>query len=611
MKDLWGDARGFAELRTISPDRHAASEFFPYPSKLDEFLRRGKELSGRSNVYFGVCLRSRRSGTAADVLSVPALWCDLDFKTSDEATCRKRLSEFPLKPSTIIETGGGLHLYWIMKEPILGANPQKIRFLNQGIASWLGGDPNACDIARILRLPGTENLKYNPPRAVKLFATTGARYNLMDFDFLPRAEESPPTTPATDTAGVILEGSRNSALMSLAGTLRRRGLSHSEITPILGIVNRQRCRPPLDDSEIVGIAHNVERYQPSAPINGTHQPEEPATPEPEDVKVADGYSAVDIMAKELPPIDYIIEPIMSIGNLSLIQGEPKGGKSSFALYCAVSAAIGLWTSSRFCVPRPRRTLFMTWEDGLRRAKTRLVQYLGGLGCGAPENLTLYVHQNCPTIRLETPVGRLILRKVIEKYAAEFVILDTLSHLSGCDENSKKEMQPVMDALKDTARDMNCGILTLHHTGKPGMQEKKSTVYKGRGSSVIAAAPDVILDWGCRGNTNVTPCNIIGKDDDSDCFSVVYTKDDDEHVRWAIEDAEVTGSKAQNTEKVITTLAELQKGFPEGVGQRALVKACGLAQNTVKVHLFELMAKGKVRWKLKGQSKVWLGVNDGN
>ncbi len=60
--------------------------------------------------------------------------------------------------------------------------------VNLNLAAYLGGDMNAIDAARILRLPLTKNIKYQPPRDVVLVHCNGAEYCLSDFDFLPLAE---------------------------------------------------------------------------------------------------------------------------------------------------------------------------------------------------------------------------------------------------------------------------------------------------------------------------------------------------------------------------------------------------------------------------------------
>jgi hypothetical protein len=58
------------------------------------------------------------------------------------------------------------------------------------LAHYFGGDHNACDASRILRVPGTFNHKYNPKREVRLIHQNGAEYLLEDFEFLPPYEKS-------------------------------------------------------------------------------------------------------------------------------------------------------------------------------------------------------------------------------------------------------------------------------------------------------------------------------------------------------------------------------------------------------------------------------------
>ncbi|MFH0768304.1 MAG: phage/plasmid primase, P4 family [Chloroflexota bacterium] len=60
----------------------------------------------------------------------------------------------------------------------------------------------------------------------------------------------------------IPEGQRNSTLTSLAGAMRRRGMSQEAIEAALLEVNRQQCSPPLSEDEVTGISRSVTRYQP-------------------------------------------------------------------------------------------------------------------------------------------------------------------------------------------------------------------------------------------------------------------------------------------------------------------------------------------------------------
>lgn len=61
----------------------------------------------------------------------------------------------------------------------------------------------------------------------------------------------------------IPEGKRNVTLASLAGTMRRRGMTADEIEAALFVINRNRCMPPLPDNEIRSIARSIAKYPPS------------------------------------------------------------------------------------------------------------------------------------------------------------------------------------------------------------------------------------------------------------------------------------------------------------------------------------------------------------
>lgn len=129
---------------------------------LRAFCRR-KDVDG-IGVYFGVGTRRQgsSSGNADNVMSVNALWVDID--------CVKQglpgqqvidaLEFLPHRPTIIINSGGGLHAYWMLEEPV---DPQDDRErLTQALRALvhiLAGDIRCAEVARIMRLPGTMNSK--------------------------------------------------------------------------------------------------------------------------------------------------------------------------------------------------------------------------------------------------------------------------------------------------------------------------------------------------------------------------------------------------------------------------------------------------------------------
>src|SRR5439155_19257907 len=76
----------------------------------------------------------------------------------------------------------------------------------------------------------------------------------------------------------ITEGERSSILISLAGTIRRRGATEAGIRAFLLAENAARCVPPLPDREVERIARSVARYAPGEAVSATMP--RPRWPEP-------------------------------------------------------------------------------------------------------------------------------------------------------------------------------------------------------------------------------------------------------------------------------------------------------------------------------------------
>jgi P4 family phage/plasmid primase-like protien len=117
-------------------------------------------------IYFGVATRrdGAVSGNKTTVLQAPALWVDIDcakqgLKGQDTIDA---LEFLPFPPSIIVNSGGGLHAYWQLEEPVDVGGPElygPVEALCRRLALILAGDTSCAEIARILRLPGTLNSK--------------------------------------------------------------------------------------------------------------------------------------------------------------------------------------------------------------------------------------------------------------------------------------------------------------------------------------------------------------------------------------------------------------------------------------------------------------------
>jgi hypothetical protein len=78
---------------------------------------------------------------------------------------------------------------------------------------------------------------------------------------IPLHNASEGNKSASGTGGVaIIEGNRNATLTSMAGVMRNRGMGQAAIESALLAENKERCNPPLPDSEVRRIAQSVSRY---------------------------------------------------------------------------------------------------------------------------------------------------------------------------------------------------------------------------------------------------------------------------------------------------------------------------------------------------------------
>jgi hypothetical protein len=68
-------------------------------------------------------------------------------------------------------TGSNCHIYWPLIEP---AARDDVERANRRLAYALGADPAATDASRILRVPGTNSWKHEPPTAVEALAARHA-----------------------------------------------------------------------------------------------------------------------------------------------------------------------------------------------------------------------------------------------------------------------------------------------------------------------------------------------------------------------------------------------------------------------------------------------------
>lgn len=177
---VFGDALDANHLVVIWLLPSKRSKFF---DNVEAAARYAIEEADSSDVYFGVGLLrqapKRGRGKLTDVAGIGGMWADIDVAgpghlrtdlppSFDDA--RSMIDDVGPRPSVIVDSGHGMHVYWLFPEPWLFDDDKERKDAGQFSAHWWATvaavaarrgwrvDP-AHDLTRVLRLPGTFNRK--------------------------------------------------------------------------------------------------------------------------------------------------------------------------------------------------------------------------------------------------------------------------------------------------------------------------------------------------------------------------------------------------------------------------------------------------------------------
>jgi len=438
------------------------------------------------NVYFGPVLRSAEKGDEEHARLLSSLWVDLDVLKDfggDWKRAGETVAGFEHRPSCVINTGNGWHLYWFLREPEL-IEPEdrpRIRGILKGVSETLGGD-KTWDLARVMRVPNSLNLKdRNSPRAVKILKWLPEnRYNLSDFE--PYKAESDGRASAPPLSDRIPDHQRNVTLTSLGGTMRRRGMSEEGIAAGLLIENRKKCDPPLPESEVCGIAHSVARYAPEPSLSPIYIDDGDNGP------VTFNPIPFSKLLEEASDVSYLVDKIIPTGTSGVLGGAPGEGKSFLVAELAIAVATGTPWMGEFGTSQGH-VLVIDSENSLPLLRRRGLKLLRGRGLQESGNLNIeYLVSS--GMNLSDPSHVAGLEALLEDRRPALVLIDSLVRVHRAAENSATEMAAVFGEIKRLVDTFGCVFLFTHHSRKLGMYNDASQLL--RGSSEIKAFVDTYL-----------------------------------------------------------------------------------------------------------------------
>lgn len=208
---------------------------------------------------------------------------------------------------------------------------------------------------------------------------------------------------------------------------------------------------------------------------------------PADLKL---YSSI----KEVP-VDWLWYPYIPYGKLTLLQGDPGGGKSTFMVNIISAVSRGGRLPDGTELTKPLHVIYQCSEDGAADTiKPRLVA--AGANC---ENVA-FLDEESETFTLNDE----IIRCAIADFNAKLLVVDPFqAYLGDADISNITSIRRILKKLSLWAAAYDCAIVLIGHLNK---KQGSKDIYRGLGSIDLVAVARSVLQ--------------IDIDEDSPSFRVV-------------------------------------------------------------------------------------------
>jgi RecA-family ATPase len=509
---------GYLELRTFGDhDKKIDPHHYFIPTnfdsnKLDVVAKWVQEEIDRgAGVFIGQNPRSIQSGTKGDILTMTAVYQDLDYYKlglSWEQVLEKINDPevLPIAPDLVIKSGQGAYvIYFVEPTTDKEAWTQTQRYLYIRLLDLKSDRMVVTDEARVLRLAGSIHQKdpENPKEVTieSVFIRTKPLTLTELFEGLYTDQEAPGVIvkdPSNKLPNEMPEGGnevyegRNHMLFARSSDLRRLGYDYNEILPLMEALNASRCAPPLEQHAVETIVAQACKYE----KNKTIAP----APDEEILNLVQSFGSwTEVDTPEPPRILYGIYA----GDSALVQAPHGSGKSTVLLNLVMSRAVGreYYPLTIGIDLDPIKVLYIDAENSdffLKKDLKVMSQVLTEAEKELlKQNLYITVDREIlgDSLNMSSDEHMSILEAHILKKGIQLVVVDTFGlgfHLNS--ENDNSELNRVVTRrIKKLTRKTGVAFLLVHHVSGKGSSKDADKDSRARGGSAIGNFARMIID----------------------------------------------------------------------------------------------------------------------
>lgn len=429
-----------------------------------------------------------------NISEMSVLYADLDeVKPSD--------IPINLRPSVAWESSPNRYAaVWFLDTALPAEQAEEV---NKGLTYFIGADKGGWDLTQVLRIPGTRNFKYegNPAGKLLWYEETVVDYSAIPL--LPKEQapeevedvliDSNPSRLLSLLSGVkdklkpktlsllitseddILLYDRSEKLWELECQLIEQGISPQKTLELVACSNWNKYRGRRDE---------MRRLQAEIDKVLSHTAK-PAVVRPERSMDKQWISYSDLLSMQIDQPGWMIEGVWQKTSHGMIAGEPKTYKSVIATDMAVSVASGKPFLGKYPVHHTGPVLYIQEENSPWLVKDRITKVASSRGAlkgnaslfsnqltvNMPPDLPLYFLNNMG-FDFTNDEDRQFLEESIKELKPVLIIFDPLYlMLGGKDENSSKDIRPVLNWLLYLRYEYKTSVIVIHHWNKSGKSER--------------------------------------------------------------------------------------------------------------------------------------------
>ncbi|AFM27821.1 bifunctional DNA primase/polymerase [Desulfomonile tiedjei] len=293
---------------------------------------------------------------------------------------------------------------------------------------------------------------------------------------------------------------------------------------------------------------------------------------------------VDLLQKEIPEQDWIIQEFVRESNLVILAGPPKVGKSLITLGWCLEVASGGYAFDRFKCAQGK-TLNVALEDPERRLQTRLRK----ISRGKPMPPGGLFTRDWPLL----PEGTTMLERWLDaNEGVKLVVLDTLQKLKPAKDRHGTEYEldyRTMGGLQKIAIERSLSIVVVHHLNKGKNNEGGDLYARVLGSTALTGAADSILILERDRLSTEGTIFVSGRDIEEKKHSVAF---DVESLTWSYL-GEASDVKRSSEANEVRDILRASEGKPMSVAQIAEKTNPRVRSDTIRKRLDRMAKRGEV------------------